>query len=372
MNRNQVETGLENVVAAATQLSDIDTENSQIIVRGYNLEIIAPKISFEAMIYLLLENKLPSEAELHTFIKQLNRNRELTNASLSILHQAAVEKLKPIDALSAVISSLYFLPNKASQPKDQCLQIIAQIPVMLAAYHQFLLGKQPLKSKQDLGFVANFLYLFFAEDPSQGKVHALETYLNTVIDHGLNASTFTARVIASTRTDLIGCVCGALAALKGPLHGGAPGPVLEMVLDIQKNKAPQKYIEAKLAKGERIMGFGHRVYRERDPRAAILETAAKNSFTQSSMQELYQLFREVETTTQAILQKHKPNRVLKANVEFYTALVLYGIGFNPEYFTPIFALSRVVGWLAHSLEQQQSKKLIRPQSIYIGKRGLAL
>ena len=207
------------------------------------------------------------------------------------------------------------------------------------------------------------------EVPDPERVRALETYLNTVVDHGLNASTFTARVITSTGSDLVSAVVGALGALKGPLHGGAPGPALDMVFEIGEASRAEAVLRAKVARGEKLMGFGHRVYKVRDPRADVLAAAAERLFTRAGDMALYRLAREVEAMALRVLEEHKPGRRLQTNVEFYTALLLHGLGLESGLFTPTFAIGRVSGWIAHAAEQRRANRIIRPQSEYVGPRG---
>jgi citrate synthase len=204
--------------------------------------------------------------------------------------------------------------------------------------------------------------------PDAERVRGLETYLNTVIDHGLNASTFTARVITSTGSDLVSAVVGALGALKGPLHGGAPGPALDMVFEIGDASRAEEILRRKLDAGERLMGFGHRVYKVRDPRADVLAKAAERLFTRAGDMSLYTLARAVEAQAIRLLEEYKPGRRLQTNVEFYTALLLHGLGFETSLFTPTFAIGRVSGWIAHALEQRRAGRIIRPQSEYVGPR----
>jgi citrate synthase len=189
-----------------------------------------------------------------------------------------------------------------------------------------------------------------------------------VIDHGLNASTFTARIITSTGSDLVSAIVGATGALKGPLHGGAPGPALDMVFEIGDALNAERVLRRKIESGERLMGFGHRVYKVRDPRADVLAAAAERMYTRGGDMKLYQLAREVETTALRLLEEYKPGRRLQTNVEFYTALLLHGLGLDAKLFTPTFAISRVAGWIAHSLEQRAANRIIRPQSEYTGPR----
>jgi citrate synthase len=190
-----------------------------------------------------------------------------------------------------------------------------------------------------------------------------------VCDHGLNASTFAARVIVSTGSDITSAITGAVGALKGPLHGGAPGPALDMVFDIGAPARAEPEIRARLDRGERLMGFGHRVYRVRDPRADVLARAAEQFYAGGSNRDLYELARHVETTALRLLRERKPDRRLDTNVEFYTALLLHGVGLPTDLFTPTFAVGRVLGWVAHCQEQRREGRLIRPQSAYIGPTG---
>ncbi len=200
---------------------------------------------------------------------------------------------------------------------------------------------------------------------------ALETYFNTVVDHGLNASTFAARVIISTRSDLVSAIVGAIGALKGPLHGGAPAPALDLVFEIGSPERAEPYLRAKLERGERLMGFGHRVDRTRDPRAEVLSAAAERLYRAAGDMKLYELAKEVERTAVRLLAEYHPGRGLRTNVEFYTALLLHGLGLPKELFTPTFALSRAAGWIAHCAEQRRQNRLIRPASEYSGTRDRA-
>jgi citrate synthase len=219
-----------------------------------------------------------------------------------------------------------------------------------------------------LGHAANYLYMLTGKEPGAEEVRALETYLNTVADHGMNASTFAARVIISTRSDVVSAVVGAIGALKGPLHGGAPGPALDVVFEIGDASRAEPVLREKLERGERLMGFGHRIYKVRDPRADVLAAAAERLYATDGDGELYKLALEVEKAALEVLAEHKPGRNLQTNVEFYTALLLHGLGLPAELFTPTFALARVAGWTAHCFEQQALDRLIRPQSAYVGSR----
>jgi citrate synthase len=240
----------------------------------------------------------------------------------------------------------------------------------VGSYWRIRNDEVPLSIRPDLAHAAHYLHQVSGIEPSPERVRALETYLNTVSDHGLSASTFAARVIVSTRSDVVSAITGAVGALKGPLHGGAPGPALDMVFEIGTLDRAETVIRSKLGRGERLMGFGHRIYRVRDPRADVLAQAAERFFSSAGDQHLYDLARSVETTALRLLHEHKPDRRLDTNVEFYTALLLHGLGLPTELFTPTFAVGRVLGWSAHCLEQLAEGKLIRPQSAYVGPTGL--
>jgi citrate synthase len=246
--------------------------------------------------------------------------------------------------------------------------MVARVPTIVASYWRLQHGEEPFAPRTDLGHAANFLYMLNGEVPGPERVRGLETYLNTVIDHGLNASTFTARVITSTGSDLVSAVVGAVGALKGPLHGGAPGPALDMVFEIGDASRAEEILRRKIEAGEKLMGFGHRVYKVRDPRADVLAKAAERMFTRAGDMSLYALARSVEAEALRLLEIYKPGRGLQTNVEFYTALLLHGLGFDVPLFTPTFAMSRVSGWIAHAFEQRRANRIIRPQSEYVGPR----
>jgi citrate synthase len=237
---------------------------------------------------------------------------------------------------------------------------------MIAAYWRLRHGQAPITPRPDLSHSANYLYMLTGNEADAAAVRGLETYLNTIIDHGLNASTFAARVIIATQSDMTSALVGAIGALKGPLHGGAPGPALEMVFEIGKAEAAEPYLRAKLERGERLMGFGHRIYKVRDPRAEVLGRAADAMFAEGERRRLYELAKFVEQKSLALLEEYKPGRNLQTNVEFYTALLLHGLGLETELFTPTFAMGRAAGWIAHSREQLATGRIIRPQSRYVG------
>ena len=357
----KVSSGLEDVVAATTRLSHVDGEAGELIIAGFPVGELAAHATFEETTWLLWHGELPTPAELAAFRADLAARRAMPPATLALLRESAKTRLDHMDALRIGIDSVSLVSNDA-------VAIVAIAPTIVAAFSRLSAGKEPIAPRPDLGHASNYLYMLNGEVPDPERVRGLETYLNTVVDHGLNASTFTCRVITSTGSDLVSAVVGAIGALKGPLHGGAPGPALETVFEIGDASRAEEVLRGKIEAGERLMGFGHRVYKVRDPRADVLATAAERLFTRAGDMRLYKLARAVESTAIRLLEEYKPGRRLQTNVEFYTALLLHGLGLEVPLFTPTFAISRVSGWIAHAFEQRAANRLIRPKSQYVGPR----
>ena len=360
--------GLEGIVAASTRLSHVDGEAGRLILAGYAVEDLAPHATFEQVAYLFLNGRLPDPGEVTAFSRVLSERRALPPAAVEVLREAATANTPPMDALRMAAPLLSL--GRAEDPMEDAMTAIAAFPTIVGTYWRLRNGEPPAPIRHDLSHAAHYLHQLSGQAPSQERARALETYLNTVCDHGLNASTFAARVIVSTHSDVISAITGAVGALKGPLHGGAPGPALQMVFEIGSAERAETVIRAKLDRGERLMGFGHRVYRVRDPRADVLARAAEQFYSSEGDRHLYELARSVEATAFRLLRERKPDRRLDTNVEFYTALLLHGLGLEPELFTPTFAVGRVLGWSAHCLEQLRDGRLIRPQSAYIGPTSL--
>jgi citrate synthase len=356
--------GLDNVVAASTRLSHVDGEAGRLTIAGYAVDDLAPAATFEDVAYLLLEGQLPEPDQRARFSAELAERRQIPKAALEVLRAAAAANTPPMDALRMAAPLLSL--GRAEHPREDAMTAIAAFPTIVGTYWRLHTGEAPVAVRTDLGHAAHYLHQLLGTEPSPERARALETYLNTVCDHGLNASTFTARVIVSTHSDVISAITGAVGALKGPLHGGAPGPALDMVFEIGTPERAEPVIREMLARGERLMGFGHRVYRVRDPRADVLAAAAERFYSRDVDRSVYELARSVEATALRLLREHKPDRRLDTNVEFYTALLLHGIGLPTELFTPTFAVGRVLGWSAHCLEQLRDGRLIRPQSVYVG------
>jgi citrate synthase len=368
--------GLDGVVAARTRLSHVDGQNGVLVIGGYELQELAGKVTFEEVAALLWQGHLPTREELGEIAGEIAALRALPETTLQVVRAAAQKKAPPIDALRMACATLSLDvkdPSDISRDADvgHAKMLVARFPTIVAAHTRLVNGEAPIAPRADLSLAANFLYMVNGKDPDPIGARALDTYWVTVIDHGMNASTFTSRVIASTRSDMLSAVTGAIGALKGPLHGGAPGPVLDMLHEIGNAANCDPWVRAKLAKGERIMGFGHRVYKVRDPRAEVLGRVAEEmSAARLEDRWLFDLARAVEQTVIRVLDEVKPGRNLRTNVEFYTALVLQSLGLAPATFVALFACGRVAGWAAHVIEQHTEDHLIRPQSEYVGPRGL--
>jgi citrate synthase len=368
--------GLDNVVAARTRLSHVDGLAGQLFIGGYALEEIAGRLTFEETALLVWKGGLPGKQELTQVSAQMAELRALPAKTLGLVREAA--QAPPIDALRMACATLSL---DVTRPDDISLQadlanarmLTARLPTIVAAHARLSAGKDPIAPRKDLSHAANFLYMVHGREPDPIAASALDTYWVTVMDHGMNASTFTARVIASTRSDMVSAVTGAIGALKGPLHGGAPGPVLDMLMDIKTADRAEAWLRNELKQGHRIMGFGHRVYRVRDPRAAVLSRVAEGmGGARLENRQLYELARAVEGIAVRVLEEHRPGRNLQTNVEFFTALVLQALGLEPRCFVAMFACGRVAGWCAHVIEQHAEDHLIRPQSEYTGPKGLKL
>ncbi len=358
--------GLEGVVATETRLSSVDGEAGALIIAGFPVGELASRATAEEMVYLLWRDALPDSRQLTTFREELAGRRALPGATLDLLRAAAAERASAMDALRMAADTTSL--GAAADSYAQALALVARLPTIAAAHWRLRGGEEPVAPDPKLGHAANYLYMLTGEVPGAESVRALETYLNAASDHGMNASTLAARVIMSTRSDIVSAIVGAIGALKGPLHGGAPGPALDVVFQIGESSRAEVVLRERLERGERLMGFGHRIYRVRDPRADVLAAAAERLYAAEGDGELYELALEVEKTALGLLAEYKPDRNLQTNVEFYTALVLHGLGLPAELFTPTFAAARVAGWTAHCFEQQALDRLIRPQSAYVGPR----
>jgi citrate synthase len=347
--------GLEGVVAADTAISHVDGEAGRLVIAGYDAEALAASAGFEeAAARVLTAGGAPCDGA--TVRAALGRARLAAWELLPRLGDA----LAAGDGMDALRASLAHLRSTGDDALDASAAVGAA-PVFVAAWGRARRGEAPVAPSADLGHAADYLRMSLGVVPSEATARALEAYLVTVIDHGMNASTFTARVVTSTASDLVSAVVAAVGALKGPLHGGAPGPVLDMLDAIGEPAGAEAWLLGELAAGRRIMGMGHRIYRVRDPRAAVLETAVRPLASPRLA-----LARAVEAAAAKILRERKPDRPLAANVEFFTAVLLDAVGLPREQFAPTFAVGRVAGWCAHVVEQRRVGRLIRPASRYVG------
>lgn len=351
--------GLENVVAAHTVLSEVDGAAGRLIICGHSLDELAGRTSFEEMAEMMLGGLLPEARGVPAALGAARRELFETIVADASLPSA----LGPVEQMRALTA---LIPD--GEDAATVLKLLAAPAVFTPAVLRMAKGLAPIAPDPTLSQAADTLRMLTDRAPTPEQAAALDTYLVTVADHGLNASTFAARVVASTRAGLVSAVIAGIGALKGPLHGGAPGPVIEMLDAIGAPQNARPWLEAALDRGDRLMGFGHRIYRVRDPRADALKGALRQLGADAGRLALAEA---VEQAALAILRERKPGRTLETNVEFYTALLLEALGFPPEAFTCVFALGRTTGWLAHAREQIAGGKLIRPQSVYVGPRPQA-
>ncbi|MET0344604.1 MAG: citrate synthase [Polyangiales bacterium] len=364
MTTDVVHEGLEGVLVSETRISHVDGERGRLIVAGHDVEALAASRGFEAAAALVFAaNGEP--ADEGDVAAALAEGRARAFARISSLGDA----LAHADGMDALRTAVSHLPETAKRT-----DIVAAVGVFAAAWARIRAGQAPIAPHEGARHAEAILAMLGgAADASRAR--ALDAYLVTVLDHGFNASTFTARVIASTQADVVSAVVGGIGALKGPLHGGAPGPVLELLDAIGTPERARAAIAAELAAGRRIMGMGHRVYRTRDPRAQVLEraieqleraTTSAGSAHDRALRSRLALARAVEREAEAQLEARYPGRALRANVEFYTAVLLSSLEVPPALFTPLFASARVAGWVAHYDEQQKRGRLIRPSARYVG------
>ncbi len=356
--------GLEGVVAASTALSHVFGEEGRLVYRGYDIHELAGKASFEEVAHLLWQGRLPTRPELDDLLHRLGENRELPEPVVATL-SALPADTEPMDALRTGVSALGAAHGDLFDDTPdlaEAIALAARVPTILATFFRLRQGKEPVPPRPDLNTAQSYLYQLLGTEPEPRHWQPLEVYLVLLTDHGMNASTFTARVIASTQSDLCSAITGAVGALKGPLHGGAPSKVLDMLNEIGTVDNVEAWLTRALDEGRRLMGFGHRVYKAEDPRAEILRGMAERA----SDPAFFALSKTTEERALALLEERKPGRRLYTNVEFYSAAVLAAVGLPGDMFTPTFAVARSVGWSAHVLEQVANNRLIRPQSEFVG------
>lgn len=354
--------GLEGVVAAETNISLVDGEEGHLVYRGHWAKDLALHHSFEEVAYLLWQGKLPTDKDMLNFRAQMAASRELpdhTRAIIDLLPSDMSMMSVLITAVSSLGQSGYSFPPTL----EQAISLTAKLPTIIAYRHAKVAGIPWCGPDATLGHTANYLYMLTGQKPEAALVKALNAYLVLGMEHGMNASTFAARVVLSSQSDLVSAVCGGIGTMKGPLHGGAPSEVTAMLEEIGTKDQAEAWMRNVLESGGRLMGFGHRVYKTRDPRAEALQAVVTELTGQDPWLDLA-LY--VEQIGVRLLEEYKPGRRLFTNVEFYAAAVMRAISLPDELFTPTFTASRIVGWTAHALEQAAHNRIFRPQSQYIG------
>ena len=359
--------GLRGVVAASSSIGDVNGEKGELIYQGINIHDLAQNSTFEEVVFLLWNGRLPERAELDELRRNIAANQQLSPEILALMRQLPRDA-EPMDALRTTVSALSFYDENARDTSREAsirtaTRLTAQFPTIVAAIDRLRNGKEPIQPLAENNIATNFLYMLKGEMPSTEDAHVLDVALILQADHELNASTFTARVVAGTLADMYGAVTAAIAALSGPLHGGANTNVMKMLLEIGEIDRVEQYIKDALAAKRKLMGFGHAVYKTEDPRATNFRRFSKEMAERSGDSKWYEMSRKVEETI-------KREKGLFPNVDFFSASTFYMMGIPLDLYTPIFAISRISGWTGHILEQYANNKLIRPRAEYIGPRNV--
>ncbi len=363
--------GLEGIVAAETRMSYIDGEKGILEYVGIPIDALARNSTFEETVFLLWNCRLPNKTELADFSTQLRSRYKLpSELAKLILHMP--KDAQPMHILRTMVSALSLYDknpnaNDLVSARDKALNVLAQAPTIIAYYDRHRRGVPLVEPRSDLSFAANFLYMLNGKEPTPAMLRAFDICMILHADHGLNNSTFAARVVISTLSDMYSALTAAVGSLRGPLHGGANEEVMEMLGQIPSMDAVEPYIMGRLAKKERIMGFGHRVYKTIDPRATFLKTFAKAIATDTGNLKLYDMSSKIEQ----IMAREVGAKHIYPNVDFYSATTYHSIGLKLDLFTPMFAMSRISGWAGHCIEQLDGNRLFRPTANYIGPHDVA-
>src|SRR5258708_4467381 len=344
---------LEGMVVATTALSKVEEKTGQLLYRGHNIYDLASTATFEEIAHLLWFGHLTSQTDLSHLKTQLVAQRTLPATVVQLLRDLP-PTTEPMDALRTAVSLWGAITIKGKPTLDQAIGVTARFPLLLAAFQRLRNGLEPLEPQPELTHAANYLYLLTGQVPKDEQVKQLDTYLVLLAEHGITASTFAARLVASTESDLASAVTAALGALKGPLDGGAASKVQDMLEAIGTVEHAKDWLRNALARGERVMGFGHRVYETEDPRAEVLREMARTANPQE-----FALASGVEAAALPLLEEKRPGRHLHTNVAFYSAILLDAVGLPADLFTPTFAAGRVAGWTAHILEQVGNNRVLQ-------------
>ncbi|WP_261132316.1 citrate synthase/methylcitrate synthase [Bacillus sp. Marseille-Q3570] len=358
-----IKEGLDGIVTAQSTISLVDGEKGLLVYRGYWAEEIAKTKSFEETTYLLWNQQLPTNQQLIDFKEKMKAQRSLTSTDETILN-ALPEDMDMMSVIRTILSSKGTMDFGWPSTIGQATRITSIIPTIIAYRHRSLQGLDPVEPDQKLDHVANYLYMLEGEGPKESHVKALTAYLILTMEHGMNASTFAARVISSTQSDLVSSITGAIGAMKGPLHGGAPSGVIDLLQNIGTADQAENHLRRLIEQGEKLMGFGHRVYKTQDPRARALKAITSELAEDDPW---FDLANQVERIAIKLLEEYKPGRKLYTNVEFYAAAILKALALPTDLFTSTFTMSRVVGWIANVFEQNENNRIIRPSSLYIGR-----
>ena len=360
--------GLDNVIVADTELSHIDGEKPELLYRGVDAQELADKSSYEETAYLLWNGEFPTRDELDGFRAELDERRSLSHGVAEIVEHAPPDAV-PMDVLRSAVSATSVYGDAGETTRERALSVLAKGPTALAAFGRTRNGDDTVEPRDDLDTAANFLYMLNGQEPDDRHAEILDTALLLHADHGLNASTFTGRVIASTESDVVSAVTGAIGALKGPLHGGANQDVMEMLLDMEESdKDVSSYLAEMLEDGERVPGFGHRVYKEFDPRAEVFKEIAQEVSENTEGPDWYSMLEEIEQFLREEKRIHEKG--ISPNVDLYSGTVYYSLGVPIDFFVPMFAVGRSVGWTAQVMEQYDDNRLVRPRAEYVGERGV--
>lgn len=354
--------GLKGVVAVQTAIASVDGDLGQLRYRGQLVGDVIHGKSFEETAYFLWQGQWPDAVQLTTLQQQLIDCRKLP-AHVVKIAQLLPKETPLMDAMRTLVSAYTHAEFKTLSPAEQAVALTAALPVLTTLFYRLQKGQEPIEPRDDFGHTANYLWMINGQEPTSAQTEALETYLKLTMEHGMNASTFAARVTISTESDLVSAMVSALGTMKGPLHGGAPSGVIDLLDKINTEDRIDAVITEKLERGEKIMGFGHRVYRTEDPRSVILR---KKCLELQGEDPWLDLATAAETRIIEQLNARKPGRALYTNVEFYAAAIMRSIAMPTELFTPTFSIARIVGWTAHALEQQENNVIFRPQSEYVG------
>ena len=357
--------GLEGTTAARTAISDVDGERGRLIYQGIDIFELAGSSTFEETTYLIWNGKLPNVEQLGTLNRQLAENRHLPREVVDLIGNLPNDAA-PMDVLRTAVSAMgLYDPDAGDESREanvrKAVRLVAQTPALVAYIERLRKGQDPVEPREDLSLAANFLYMLTGEEPTVESAEEFDAALVLHVDHELNASAFSSRVISATLADMYSAVTGAIGALSGPSHGGANQRVMETLEEIGPPENAEGYVRDALGRGERIMGFGHRVYRVMDPRAKILKGMSRNLGERTGNTKWFEISEIVEDTV--IREKN-----IFPNVDFYSASFYHELGIATDLFPAIFAMSRMSGWTAHVLEQQADNRLIRPRAEYTGPR----